>query len=192
MVIGALAVFSLVQRPRGAPVIRAIENGTFYMEGDLAYWGEERTWQGPVSEYAFSLTHGIEYSDKTYLKVADEYYVADEAGNQTCLSDPSVPDALMFRIEEMFARASVLPSISPSEFSLLLRSEREVPVQESGEPVLCGYEEYQLDGTPHTLGLYFLGGDLYAIQSDRDPWWIFYVSTFSADPFDHIPPADEV
>ena len=170
MVIGALAVFSLVQRPRGAPVVRAIENGTFYMEGDLAYWGEERTWQGPVSEYAFSLTHGIEYSDKTYLKVADEYYVADEAGNQTCLSDPSVPDALMFRIEEMFARASVLPR----------------------EPVLCGYEEYQLDGTPHTLGLYFLGGDLYAIQSDRDPWWIFYVSTFSADPFDHIPPADEV
>lgn len=68
MVIGALAVFSLVQRPRGAPVVRAIENGTFYMEGDLVYWGEERTWQEPVSEYAFSLMHGIEYSDKTYLR----------------------------------------------------------------------------------------------------------------------------
>ena len=105
-----------------------------------------------------------------------QYYIEDEVHGYTPVS---VPDAELYQIEEMYARASVLSNYNFSNAEFLSSFSVEIPALLTGEPIVCNCEEYELADVDIPIRMYFFDGELYAIQAKDDPRFLFYVCGFS-------------
>lgn len=121
----------------------------------------------------------IEYDEKSFANVSGECYIVDEKNIGRL---PSVPEGQAESITKAFAEKSALPRYDYSNLTFYKKAFSELLEQETGEVVLCEYEEYRIDGEDTGLRLYYKQNKLYAIQTTRNPNFTLYISQFSTYP----------
>lgn len=181
LLLGLVAV-SLIPQPKSEPILRTIQHNACSLEGQLAFLGESGVRYQPVAEHRDGTNVQIEYAKANYYIVDGQYYVDMGDGPVPI----PTPEEELPVVQEMFQRASVLPSYDVSELTFRSSYATLLPDLETGELVWCQAEEYEREGTEWILRMYFRSDELYAIQCKEDRRYIYYVSSFSGQPSETI------